>query len=111
MQRKLSDTRIQSLLKLYHSYQAKVSFVDVYDPIAITDKRSLESIKKRNFQNFKKLPKRAQYNLIIIAVSHSIFKEIGAETIKLLGSKNAVIFDVKGLYSLKNKFTDFKKIL
>ena len=98
------DTRNSKSFETLSFLSSKVSFVDVYDPIAITDKRSLESIKKRNFKILKKLPKRAQYNLIIIAVSHSIFKEIGAETIKLLGSKNAVIFDVKGLYSLKNKF-------
>tara|TARA_Y100001970_G_C14251143_1_gene871982 strand:- start:4281 stop:5564 length:1284 start_codon:yes stop_codon:yes gene_type:complete len=98
------DTRNSKSFETLSFLSSKVSYVDVYDPIAITDKHSFESIKKSNFKILKKLPKRAQYNLIIIAVSHSIFKEIGAETIKLLGSKNAVIFDVKGLYSLKNKF-------
>jgi|TARA_Y100000992_G_scaffold301064_1_gene271074 UDP-N-acetyl-D-galactosamine dehydrogenase len=98
------DTRNSKSFETLSFLLSKVSYVDVYDPIAITDKHSFEAFKKSNFKILKKLPKKAQYNLIIIAVSHSIFKEIGAKAIKFLGSKNAVIFDVKGLYSLNNKF-------
>ena len=81
-----------------------MAHVDVFDPVATIEKNSFESIKQSNFTVLKKLPKNRKYDLIIIAVSHTIFKKMGAKQIKLLGSRNAVIFDVKGLYPSNNKF-------
>lgn len=98
------DTRNSKSFETLSLLSDKVSNVDVFDPIAVTDKHSFNTIKGSNFKILKKLPNNGDYNLIIISVSHSFFKKIGAEAIKCLGSKNAVIFDVKGLFPSKNKF-------
>ena len=98
------DTRNSKSFDTLSLLSNKVLNIDVFDPLAITDKDSFKSINKSNLKILKKLPKKRKYNLIIISVSHTIFKKIGAETVKSLGSKNAVIFDVKGLFSSKNNF-------
>jgi len=65
--------------------------VDVFDPYA--DKEEVENdyaIKLiSNIQH--------KYNGIILAVSHSIFKEIKLTEIKL--SDNSVVFDIKGFFN------------
>ena len=70
------DTRNSKSFETLSLLSDKVSNVDVFDPIAITDKHSLNTIKGSNFKILKKLPNNGDYNLIIISVSHSFFKKI-----------------------------------
>jgi|TARA_B110000438_G_scaffold78615_1_gene78762 UDP-N-acetyl-D-galactosamine dehydrogenase len=98
------DTRNSKSFETLALLSKAVGHVDVFDPIALVTGESFKQIKQSNFQVLKNLPKKRKYSLIIIAVSHTVFKKIGAEAIKLLGLNNAVVFDVKALYPTKNQF-------
>jgi len=98
------DTRNSKSIDTLALLTKSIGHVDVFDPIASIDDDSLLNIKKNNYKIIKKLPKIKKYDLIIISVAHSIFKKIGANQIKQLGSDNSVIFDVKSIFSMKHKF-------
>lgn len=86
------DTRNSKIPDIYnHLYQNGIS-TSIYDPIA--DKESFEE--KYSINIISKLKK---YDLIILAVSHSIFKDIRLKDIKK--DSSSMIFDLKNFYPKK----------
>ena len=67
--------------------------IDVYDPHV--------SIKDVHFSKGTKLinkVKKNQYDGIIIAVKHDLFKRLGFNKIKSFGNKNSLIYDIKNIF-------------
>ena len=86
------DTRNTKIPDIYnHLYQNGIS-TSIYDPVA--DKESFEE--KYSINIISKLKK---YDLIILAVSHSIFNNVKLEDIKK--DSSSTIFDLKNFYPKK----------
>ena len=61
-----------------------------------------------NTKHVKRLPKvKNKYDLIIIAVPHKKIKKIGLNQIKLLGKKDAIIYDYKLLFGPNTNTVNF----
>ncbi len=61
-----------------------------------------------NTKQVKRLPKvKNKYDLIIIAVPHKKIKKIGLNQIKLLGKKDAIIYDYKLLFGPNTNTVNF----
>ena len=68
--------------------------LDLYDPWA--DKFEI----KKNYNNYPILKfNKKKYDLVIIAVGHEMFKNLGIKFIRRLCKKNHIIFDLKSLFS------------
>ena len=80
--------------------------VDIHDPLALNSEVKIIYNKKN-----EKILKKNHYNLIIIAVSHKIFKKIGIKKIQnlLLNKDKKNIIDVKSMFDV-NTFVDVKHI-
>jgi len=87
----LRNTRVVEMIdELSDTYNAKV---DVFDPWVDKD----EAKAAYNLDLIEQ-PELASYDAIIVAVSHSQFKEMGLEGVKALGKKNHVLYDIKYLF-------------
>lgn len=75
--------------------------VDCFDPWVDAN----EAMAEYNVKGIKN-PKNGQYDAIIIAVSHNIFKEFGHEVIRNFGSKNHILYDLK--YTLPAENVDLR---
>lgn len=83
------DTRNTKVPDIYNYLIKNGINTSVYDPIA--DKQSFE--KKYGIELIKEIDR---YDLIILAVSHSLFKEIDINDIKK--ANTSIVFDLKGFY-------------
>ena len=87
-----NDLRNSQVINLYKLLKEKTEEVDVFDPMVETKdaynayKIDLISKPKNNF-----------YDVIIIAVPHDIFREMGGNKIKKFGKKISIIYDIKYL--------------
>jgi len=86
----LRNTRVVDIIAELESYHAKVH---VYDPWVNKDeaKREYQVAPIQSLENGK-------YDAIVLAVSHQQFKEMSIETIRALGTKNCIVYDVKSLF-------------
>ena len=78
------------------NYLIKKEFkVNLHDPNLNKD-----ILKKNKFRKvfLNSLNRKNYFDIIIIAVAHDIFKKIGIKRIKSYGKKNALIFDIKGIF-------------
>lgn len=83
------NTRVIDIYKELHSYDIKIS---VYDPCA--NPISVDQDYGISLLDNGILPDFSEYQAVIIAVSHSSFKQLTIQT-----SANQVIYDVKGTYA------------
>ena len=91
-----SDHRNTKVYDLYNYLSKKISKVDVYDPMI-----DIREAKKSYVVNFvNKVPKKT-YNVIIIAVPHSSFIDLGKNNFEEYLKSNHLIYDLKNLF--KNK--------
>lgn len=67
--------------------------IDAFDPWVKNDKF------KDNIINFKTSLDINTYDLIIIAVAHDYFKEMGSKNIRTFGKENHILFDLKYLFA------------
>lgn len=68
--------------------------IDYFDPVASTD-----DVKKMENVSLTQEPKKNHYDIIILAVAHKKFMDMGVEKIKLFGKKdNFVFFDTKSIF-------------
>jgi len=86
----LRNTRVVEMVDELTAYHA---IVDVFDPWV--DK--LEAKKEYGLTLIEQL-KQDTYDAIIIAVSHTHYKELGLSRIKALGKVNHVLYDIKYLF-------------
>lgn len=83
------DTRNTKIPDIYNCLSKKGISTFIFDPIA--DKESFEKS-----YGIKLISKLDKYDLIILAVSHSVFKKINLDDIKKKSS--SIIFDLKSFY-------------
>lgn len=88
-----ADVRNTQVRKLLNTFLKNNNKIQVFDPLAFN---SLNQIERRLFIHN---PKKNYYDIIIITVSHKIFKSMGKDLIKSFGIKNAVILDVKNIFN------------
>jgi UDP-N-acetyl-D-glucosamine/UDP-N-acetyl-D-galactosamine dehydrogenase len=88
------DTRHSKVFDIIDKLEKNGALIDVYDPWIV--KKDLE--KKLKFKMIKNLKTKNKYDAIILAVSHTIFKDIGFKNIKILMKKNSFFYDVKSLF-------------
>ncbi len=91
------DIRNSKIIDLIKSLKKSRMQVDCYDPW-------VEASEFKRFYNLdlKKRLKRNHYDLVVIAVPHTLFKKLGIDNIKNSAKKKNVIYDIKGLFDLKN---------
>lgn len=86
------DTRNSKSIELIKILEDKSFLVDCYDP----------NIHPDNLQegiNLIKKPKINFYDVIIIAVGHSYFLDLGLNKIKKFGKRNSIIYDLKSVFN------------
>ena len=90
------DTRNSKILDACKLLLKKNIKFSIYDPWI----RSGEiNNTKVNFLN--KVPQQSEYNVIVIAQKHDLFRKYGIKKIKKISSnKNYIIFDYKNIYGL-----------
>ena len=87
------DFRNTKVFDIFKFLKQKKLIVDVYDPVA--DKKNIEfELGIKLITNLK----NSNYDAIIIAVGHNIFKEMGYDSIKKLGNKKTIIYDLKYIF-------------
>ena len=66
---------------------------------------SEEKIQKKYHKYFIdfKINDQNKYDVILVAVSHSIYKKIGFARIKKVAKKNSIFFDLKSVFNSKDK--------
>jgi UDP-N-acetyl-D-glucosamine/UDP-N-acetyl-D-galactosamine dehydrogenase len=67
--------------------------VDVYDPWV-----NKSDFKSRYEYNLIESPENHKYSIVIIAVGHEIFRELGIKKIKKYTKEQSIIFDVKNIF-------------
>jgi len=90
------DVRNTKIYDIFKDFKDLNMHVDVYDPIADTD-----NMKEYDDLNLIKKPKQKNYDVILICVSHKIFKNLGIKKIKEFAKKDSIIFDLKSIFSIE----------
>ena len=85
----IRNTRVIDIIKELQGFNAQV---DIFDPWADAD----ETRHEYGIELCKTLAKN-HYDAIILAVPHREFQAMGAQEIRALGKKQAVLFDVKSI--------------
>jgi len=96
-----NDLRNTQVSNIYNILKKQLFEVDVYDPIA--NKEEAEELYNISLLSD---PKEKNYNAVIIAVSHNIFKEMGIKGIKKYCAEGAIIYDLK--YLLEKEDSDIR---
>jgi UDP-N-acetyl-D-galactosamine dehydrogenase len=87
----LRNTRVVDIVSELQQYNCNV---DVYDPwVEIVDAKHEYGITLVTDLG------KTKYNAIIIAVAHHQFREMGADAIRALGAPDAILYDLKYVYS------------
>ena len=84
------DTRNSKVVNLIKEIKSFRSKVDVYDPIA-----NKNEIRKEFDIDLIDNPKINTYELVVIAVGHQFFKNLGGKKIRNFCKKTGIIFDLK----------------
>lgn len=90
----LRNSKVFNLAKILNDESAKI---DVYDPFI-----NQSEINPNNTFTLIKEPKNEYYDVVIIAVDHSIFYSMGISDIRKFGKEEAIIFDVKSIFPIKD---------
>ena len=87
----LRNTRVVDLIEELRGYGARI---EVHDPWADPS----EAHEEHGIDLMRSEPISGRYQAIVLAVAHSVFKDLGVATLRQWGQPNAVIYDVKHLY-------------
>jgi UDP-N-acetyl-D-galactosamine dehydrogenase len=83
----IRNTRVVEMIDELRSYGMQI---DAYDPCA----QSAEVEREYGF-GLLQTPQQDSYDAIIVAVGHDVFRAMGAQSIRHLGKKTHVLYDVK----------------
>ncbi len=83
------NTKVIDIVKELSSYGA---IVDVHDPWVDADEARAEYGIELAVE-----PERSAYDVIVVAVAHDQFRELGADGIRAYGTPDSVVYDVKYL--------------
>ena len=81
------NTKVADIVAELTSYGA---VVDVHDPWV-----DAEEARDEYGIDLVAAPEKAAYDVIVIAVAHTSFKELGAPGIRTFGKENSVVYDIK----------------
>ena len=95
------DTRNTKVFEIIDGLQKLGAEIDTFDPWV--DKTSLE---EKYIDNHLDKLKKNDYDAVIIAVAHCVFKEVRISKIKSLCKPNHIIYDLKCLFP--SKLTDMR---
>ena len=85
----IRNTRVKDILNELRDFSCNV---DIYDPIVSqVEPKLLET-------DLIKTPEKGKYDVIVMAVAHSLFKKMGVERIKTFGKKKHILYDVKNVF-------------
>lgn len=87
------DVRNTRVVDIIHSLNEYGCNVDVYDPWA--DAGEVQHEYGLSLTSDLRTLTSGGYDAIVLAVAHNEFKAMGAESIRKLGAKNCVIYDIK----------------
>ena len=96
-----NDLRNTQVSNIYNILKKQKFEIDVYDPIV--KKEEAEALYNISLLSD---PKEKNYNAVIIAVAHNIFKEMGIKGIKKYCAEGAIIYDLK--YLLAKEDSDIR---
>jgi len=85
-----SDTRNTKVIDIVRECQEYQAQVDIYDPCVLA-----EDVQKHYGMNLQTELIENTYDVVILAVAHKQFFEMGAEKIRALGKENSILYDVK----------------
>ncbi len=88
------DLRNTRVIDLVRELQAFGTQVDIYDPHA----DRAEATRQYGVSLLPTMPESGQYDALVVAVSHDVFKELGIAGLRALTSASGVVYDVKGLF-------------
>ena len=83
------NTKVIDIVKELRSYGA---LVDVHDPWV-----DAHEAKSEYGIDLAVEPDRSAYDVIVLAVAHKQFRELGADGIRAFGTANSVVYDIKYL--------------
>ena len=90
------DTRNSKILDACKLLLKKNMKFSIYDPWI-----NIGEIDNTKFNFLNNLPQQSEYNVIVIAQKHDLFRKYGISKIKKISSnKNYIIFDYKNIYGL-----------
>ncbi len=89
-----ADLRNTRVIELIAQARQQGAMVDVHDPWASPG----EARHEHGLELLERLPDRADYDVIVVAVAHRQFAELGVDGIRRLARSPSVIFDVKGMF-------------
>ena len=89
----MRNTRVTDIISTLADYNARI---DVHDPWI--DGEDVPP----GLNRLAQLPPKADYDAIIVAVAHDQFRRAGAGALRKLGKPGAVLYDVKGIFPLKD---------
>ncbi len=92
----IRNSKVLELIKLFKNPKFKVSCFDPY--ISKINDKEFKDIKFMN-----KLTLRNKYDIVILAVSHKYFLNLGFKKIKNFGVKNSIIYDITNSFLEINK--------
>ena len=95
------DTRNSRCIDMINEFDDLGCNVEAYDPWVNSD-----DTKKNYSIEVTKSPKNNFYDILILAVPHSNFIELGSQSIKKYGHKDCIFFDIKGVF--KKSESDFR---
>ncbi len=84
------DIRNSKVLDIVAEMTSYGSIVDVFDPWV-----DASAVSKHSDISLVSEPKKGAYDVVIIAVAHDAFRELGAKGIKAFGKDNSVLYDIK----------------
>ena len=93
-----SDIRESKVFDIINYLTKKKINVKTYDPWV--NKEDLD--KKLKINHIKNFKTKSNFDGVIIAVRHDVFKKIGIKKIKSFCKKNSVIFDIKNQFHSKH---------
>jgi UDP-N-acetyl-D-galactosamine dehydrogenase len=89
-----ADLRNTRVIELVQELRAFGTEVDIYDPHADIN----EAQHEYNVSLLVALPETCSYDALVVAVAHDEFKQIGIDGIRRLANRQAVIYDIKGMF-------------
>ena len=92
------DLRNSKVIDIVHELQSFGMQIDVHDPHADAEEAEQEygiRLLRRDLSGFGI---SEGYDAVVLAVGHKLYKDMGIETLRGLGKKDHVFYDVKGLF-------------
>ena len=96
-----SDVRNSQVIKIINKFKDNGSIVHVYDPLADYD----NVLKEFSIRLRKRLNKN-YYDILILAVPHKVFNDLGVKKIKSYLKKKSLFYDLKWMF--KPEYSDLR---